>query len=522
MGITPVMNGGINAPLEGDDVSAMGGFRALVGNAEEKTLGQTFINKMMGEMQGGAVISQADAVANLKAQNYDTTGIPAEGITEGALLARMNRASYLRQTQDDASRAHSMGSTAQFVANMVGGLGDPLNAVIAPAGALGVGARLGLGARLAVGAAEGTIYSGATDTALNHMNMGDPDINAHQMMRDLMFGAGVGAILHSSFGPRPVASPGGGPVTLDMIDKLGERSDIAAKALGTTADNVVSPKGAVGRFQIMPDTARQYGATDAQIKAGLLRDPTFNRNLAQKILDDLNKRYPNDPEAVAIAYNAGPGTANRFIRSGRDYSILPKETMGYVQRINGMPRDARINAAQTVYSQMDHDSVPDAKPVIDTSVSDTYKTNPNKIQDEHDLMVSQIHTEAYQAAMPKTDSIFTEGDEVKSNLAKIDDSFNQSQKFSHLQEPLDQAFPANDQGPLPSKPAVDPELAQLHAADVADAKKFGTTLGPEEEGKEPTLFEPPEPYKIDGLTPDEHRSAVEAAVRCGMLRGGFE
>jgi hypothetical protein len=511
------MNGGINAPLEGDDVSAMGGFRALVGNAEEKTVGQTFIDKTMGEMQGGPVISQADAVTQLKTQNYDTTGIPDTGITQGALLARMNRASYLRQTQDDASRAHSMGSTSQFVAGLAGGLGDPLNAVIALAGVIGAGARLGLGLRAAVGAAEGVIYSGASDTALNHMNMGDPDIDSAQRMRDLMFGAGVGAILHSSFGPRPVAAPGGGPVTLDMIDKLGERSDVAAKAMGTTADNVVSPKGATGRYQIMPDTARQYGATDAQIKAGLLRDPTFNKNLAQKILDDLNGRYPNDPEAVSIAYNAGPGVANRFIRSGRDYSILPKETMGYVQRINGMPREARINAAQTAYAQMDKDSVPDVKPIIDTTVSDTYKTNPNKIQDEHDLMVSQLHTEAYQAAMPVQDSIFTEGDDVKATLNKIDQSV-----ASVPPAQTEAAVPANDQGPLPPKPAVDPELAQLHANDVADAKKLGPTLGPEEEGKEPALFEPPEPYKIDGLTPDEHRSAVEAAVRCGLLRGGFE
>lgn len=538
-GIMPIMNGGPAAPLEGDDVSHTEGMRDLIGNAEERTLGQTFINKTMGDLAGGQNISQQDAVAQLKQQNYDTTGIPDSGITEGALTARMNRASYLKQTEDDANRAQ-VGSTGRFVAGLVGGLGDPANALVAPLGAFGTGARLGLGMRAATGAAEGVIYSRAQDEALNHMNMGDPDLTSADMLKDMTMTAIGGGILHSAFGPRPVAVPGGGDVTLDMIDRLGEKTGSYAKAHGMNVDDVVSNKGAVGRYQLEPGTAIQMGADPAAIRAGMLRDPTFNAKYAQKYLDYLNKRYPGDPEAVAIAYNGGPGRADAFLRRGRDYSILPKETVAYAQRMNGVPRDARVNALQTAYTQLNSDSPVNVKPVIDGTVDDTYRTNPFKIQDEHDLMMEQLHTEGMQAAVPKRDSIYTESDSVKATLDKID------QTIASTPKPVEAAAPVADTEPGPAQSVaavkVDPELQQLHANDVAEAEGLGQKMGPPQEQYEAALakaklegpeadlaphlaevapkeYEAPEEFKIDGLSATEHQKAVDAAVRCSAIRG---
>lgn len=102
-----------------------------------------------------------------------------------------------------------------------------------------------------------------------------------------------------------------------------------------TADNVISPAGAIGRYQIMPGTARTY--MGANFDVNTLTDPNVNRAVATKILQDLTARYklPDgspDNEAIYIAYNAGPGRANRFLANGRDPSILPIETQKYLQR----------------------------------------------------------------------------------------------------------------------------------------------------------------------------------------------
>jgi hypothetical protein len=510
------MNGGPSAPLEGNDESSIAGFRAAVGNAEERTLGQTLLTKWKGDLQGGQMISQQDAVAQLKQQNYDTNGVPEEGMTEGALLARMNRASYLRQTEDIMRRSH-MGTTSQVIAGIVGQLGDPLNVVLAPAAEVGVGAKLGLGARAVVGASEGVIATNAYERAQNYVgkDLGDPDINSAQMLKDMMFGAGVGGILHSSFGPRPVAVPGGGPVTLNMIDTFGERSDIAAKHLGVPVDELMSPAGAVGRYQIMPETGRQYGlkGSRAQIIAQL-KDPKVNAEIGQKILDDLNTRYKGDPEAVAIAYNAGPGVANRFIRSGRDYSVLPAETRGYVARMGGMPRDVRVNGAQMAMAQAETDSPIDVKPTIDKSMEDIYRTNPFKIQDEHDNDIMRIETEAFQRTVPKQDSLFTQDPDIQQVLRMID--------ARPLPEKVPDTEPFQIAGNEEQKPtigntvAIDPELSQHVTNDVRDAKQIGANLGDEK-----ALFEEPEPHTIDGMPADEHQKAVDAAVRCGLLKGGF-
>ncbi|KFN42545.1 lytic transglycosylase domain-containing protein [Arenimonas oryziterrae] len=67
----------------------------------------------------------------------------------------------------------------------------------------------------------------------------------------------------------------------------------------------VSPKGAQGVMQLMPDTAKQYGVTDPFSSAQSIY-------AGAKHLKDLLRRYKNDPSLVAAAYNAGVGTVARY------------------------------------------------------------------------------------------------------------------------------------------------------------------------------------------------------------------
>lgn len=91
--------------------------------------------------------------------------------------------------------------------------------------------------------------------------------------------------------------------------------------------NAVSPKGATGLMQLMPETAKELGVDP--------RDPYQNieggvRYLKQQI----------DKHGVVgglAAYNAGPGA---YTKTGGDFNALPNETKAYVPKV--MNRAAQI------------------------------------------------------------------------------------------------------------------------------------------------------------------------------------
>lgn len=88
--------------------------------------------------------------------------------------------------------------------------------------------------------------------------------------------------------------------------------------------NSVSPKGAIGRNQIMPGTARQYG-----FDPGRLFEPEYNDQVARAILADLSKKYNGNTDQILAAYNAGEGGSSKFRKTG-DTNTLPKETQKYL------------------------------------------------------------------------------------------------------------------------------------------------------------------------------------------------
>jgi soluble lytic murein transglycosylase-like protein len=87
--------------------------------------------------------------------------------------------------------------------------------------------------------------------------------------------------------------------------------------------NVISPKGAVGLMQLMPDTARVLGVDP--------RDPHQNADGGAQYLRLLLARYENDPNQVLLAlaaYNAGPAAVDRY------HGVPPyKETREYILRV---------------------------------------------------------------------------------------------------------------------------------------------------------------------------------------------
>lgn len=97
----------------------------------------------------------------------------------------------------------------------------------------------------------------------------------------------------------------------------------------------VSPKGARGLMQLMPDTAREMAA-----KLGLdfneerlTTDGDYNKQLGVAYLDEMLQRYDGHQALAVAAYNAGPGKVDEWLQRNGDPRSGQIGTEAWVQRI---------------------------------------------------------------------------------------------------------------------------------------------------------------------------------------------
>lgn len=102
---------------------------------------------------------------------------------------------------------------------------------------------------------------------------------------------------------------------------------VAAESGGNP--NAVSPKGAMGLYQVMPDTARDpgFGIRPWTGGAGDLD------RVGQQYRAVMQKRYGGDLAKMWGAYNAGPGRVDKAIAKHGDrwLEAMPAETQNYVR-----------------------------------------------------------------------------------------------------------------------------------------------------------------------------------------------
>ena len=94
--------------------------------------------------------------------------------------------------------------------------------------------------------------------------------------------------------------------------------------------NAVSPKGAVGLMQMMPDTGRRYGVQN-------LYDPTQNVKGGAQYLRDLMDMFNQDVSLAVAAYNAGEQAVTEYGNHIPPY----RETAAYVPRVLSYYRQFR-------------------------------------------------------------------------------------------------------------------------------------------------------------------------------------
>ncbi len=138
--------------------------------------------------------------------------------------------------------------------------------------------------------------------------------------------------------PGEPAHPGLGKVGKPRLDMYAKQFRVASRATGVEDAwlrsiahvesgfdaRALSPKGAQGVMQLMPDISKQYGVVDPYSSVQSI-------NAGAKHLKSLFKRYHNDLVLVAAAYNAGVGAVTRY------QGVPPyAETQAYVEKVRAL------------------------------------------------------------------------------------------------------------------------------------------------------------------------------------------
>ena len=103
----------------------------------------------------------------------------------------------------------------------------------------------------------------------------------------------------------------------------------------------ISPTGAVGLMQLMPETARQFGANPAI--------PAENIDAGTRYLSWLMKRYEKRRDSikhVIAAYNAGPAMVDRYrgVPPFRETRAYVTRVLNFLKQFSPSRKDAGVSA----------------------------------------------------------------------------------------------------------------------------------------------------------------------------------
>ena len=123
----------------------------------------------------------------------------------------------------------------------------------------------------------------------------------------------------------------------------------------------VSPVGAQGLGQVMPDTARQPGFGVTPLSDPF--DPNDNLRFSGEYFSKMMNRYDGDTNRALAAYNWGAGNADKW---DGNLASLPEETRNYITKINGgMVQDQQGALTGATTPQVDVSTLPPSQAVPD-------------------------------------------------------------------------------------------------------------------------------------------------------------
>ena len=172
---------------------------------------------------------------------------------------------------------------------------------------------------------------------------------------------------HGEFSTTPVSDPAKASAYDALITQHAARHSLRPELVRAVIQvesgfnpRAVSPKGAIGLMQLMPDTARELGVANAY-------DPAENIRGGTLYLRQLLDRYDGREELALAAYNAGAGAVDR---SGRQVPAY-RETRDYVRKVSAAaghhPVSSLAGSKLVVYKWLE---------IIDGRAIPKYSTDP--------------------------------------------------------------------------------------------------------------------------------------------------
>ena len=126
--------------------------------------------------------------------------------------------------------------------------------------------------------------------------------------------------------PTALTSPND-PVTPELVDAVIKRESGGDPG-------AVSPKGAIGLMQLMPETAKELGVDP--------HDPVQNVAGGTRYLRKMFEMFDGEPSLALMAYNWGPGNVRNWVNGGRTGAV-PTETRNYVKNLLPFTKQAKKN-----------------------------------------------------------------------------------------------------------------------------------------------------------------------------------
>ena len=136
-------------------------------------------------------------------------------------------------------------------------------------------------------------------------------------------------VITAQDGDDPVFATGGDAGVQQIVEQTARQYDVDPLLVHSVIQvesnynqYALSPKGAQGLMQLIPSTAKRFGARNSF-------DVTENVEAGVKYLKYLNSLYPNDLRLTLAAYNAGEGAVAKYRNSIPPYN----ETEQYVYKV---------------------------------------------------------------------------------------------------------------------------------------------------------------------------------------------
>jgi len=128
-------------------------------------------------------------------------------------------------------------------------------------------------------------------------------------------------------------------------------SNLVIQAESSGDPTAVSPKGAKGLMQLMPDTAREMAAELGVpfSEERLTADPNYNMALGNAYLNKMLGRYSGNSTLAVAAYNAGPGSVDKWIKANGDPRTDEISTQDWINKI---PFEETRNYTGKIVSQL--------------------------------------------------------------------------------------------------------------------------------------------------------------------------